>query len=1367
MDSAFDDAASGDDTNPKTVELIKPAAVVEHFQNDSGVPGTGVVAVLDELRANQPATGSMEERNGTLTLVVPEGGRSPGKTSSPGKKSLGGKGKSFLQHVPEAEVEEIEEKVDAILNSGLLPNSTTEKAIAQFLNEDPKLVKLLKRYDTDGNGEFDMKEISNIMNDLIKRKEQVHLMRKVVAFAVILILFVLASNTALTLWMLNITKVVDVNNARHYLTDKTGNLVVTDKPRYYVSISDLPSLPPKALNALSRLSFVTTDGSLHNYDVQGIEFGSPTNDSVSLFFTSSKKLVVTGKQAIFKKVEESGQLVTLDVATDKTVVYQRRLQMVKGMNPAEAENLAERCSLDGGVCYHTFSEMMHLNGKTATDTLVDAEVDVYGNRRSLAISDPTVTYGEITADAVALTADSRSALGEAGAFLKTILSSVDVGSSNTVVISFHMLDRCINYDTLAKRCTRPAPMSQVDVSTNATDDPYNVPPFYGLGASDGKWYFDDEIYYSKDTNTVQLRVRYAHDPLKDRRVHVVLVDRNDPTHIVSYDEVLIDNKPTVTNFKRSVDDKGNVDNFFTNRRLQLADDAFMRHVSAKLAGFPEIIVSDELLGENADEHHGSLRVDVSTAAALTDRRLGTASNLTSSLPEIVIQTKFSSESYCSVPLTAEQKIKYDNKVTSLPGKIFGDVTGGVSDPMALFYSVNVESVKGFIQWPVASMSVPAQLAAILPRAQLQAYLDNHMKASPPPNAGKARVLSEVVEYNLYVGDELETKIAESSHSLRGENSADDVPEFLQHSQNARETLKKHLEAHKKAVQAMHSRMHSIRTEGILPTRAQCDTVKPTTQPTPSAVFTQKPTSAGDPQYSPYVTQDIFRTQKSQWDNRQIGQSAQYLFQKYVSQNKRLDSTNWYEKIPSYSVTSLSSECSAFNTKWSTFLSLLADYQALIEKMLNDAQKLLDDIDSIKTARDFLYDLVLIRDGMVPLILVFSKIPYVGGAIKAMFDLYDKAITKPVKPIYNEVNGLQQQIDKRGIVCKIQRFITYLHSMEAALTMISKSNVDMQGLVIVDNYCPSNVVVKGVCTSLNTVVGEAVTVMQTLKEVANTVSTFLVVFAGFARIFDSFVKALDMKVLSAISSVFGILGDLLLSSIGFWWPDIQIDYQEVCVGISYPCGVKRCSRRVLGRRIYWPCGVQMCGEVVCTEVPVPILVNVWVSFTVQEIIDQASAIEGLILDAMTKALEEVVKKMGIVIPSIPIPGLPVENVVTNTMNQLDSLDLDVILTQVFTKLTDVVSGLKFEVPYCSSGPTVCYTGPHANMFLAGYDQSLGTLVTNYKYTDLSGAQTACSLSPQCGGLTFETDTKMWTMRNGLGYGLLGSPSGEISYLKTKC
>lgn len=212
--------------------------------------------------------------------------------------------------------------------------------------------------------------------------------------------------------------------------------------------------------------------------LSGIRFGSPTNDSVSLFFTSTKKLVVTGKQAIFNEVvEESGQYISLGVATDQSVEYQRRLQLVQAMSDADSENLAHRCSLDHGVCYHTFEEMLRLNGKSPA--LVDAEVDVYGNRR-LKNSDPRVTYAEISADAVALTADSRSALLEAKNFLSSIFSALNVSTSNTAVISFHMLDRCINYDTLVTRCKRPAPSSQNYISNNAAVDPYTVLPFLGL-----------------------------------------------------------------------------------------------------------------------------------------------------------------------------------------------------------------------------------------------------------------------------------------------------------------------------------------------------------------------------------------------------------------------------------------------------------------------------------------------------------------------------------------------------------------------------------------------------------------------------------------------------------------------------------------------------------------------------------------------------------------------------------------------------------------------------------------------------------------------------------------------------------------------
>lgn len=176
---------------------------------------------------------------------------------------------SFYPNVPEAEILEIEEKIDSIVNSGLLPDDVDEMTISEFLGSNPKLIKLLKKYDNDGNGELDMKELAMIFGDLAKRRHQVHVMRRVIAFAVLLVIILLVANTLLTLWMLKVTQVVSTTNDNNYLTNRKGDLVVTDKPRYYVSISDLSSLPPKALNALTRLSFATVDGSLHNYDVQG------------------------------------------------------------------------------------------------------------------------------------------------------------------------------------------------------------------------------------------------------------------------------------------------------------------------------------------------------------------------------------------------------------------------------------------------------------------------------------------------------------------------------------------------------------------------------------------------------------------------------------------------------------------------------------------------------------------------------------------------------------------------------------------------------------------------------------------------------------------------------------------------------------------------------------------------------------------------------------------------------------------------------------------------------------------------------------------------------------------------------------------
>ena len=113
-------------------------------------------------------------------------------------------------------------------------------------------------------------------------------------------------------------------------------------------------------------------------------------------------------------------------------------------------------------------------------------------------------------------------------------------SPDTVTMKFVMKERCENYPQLAKRCkTTPA----MDTDSGASPDIVEkFSPFYGLSPSDSKWVFADEIEYSKDKYSTRLRVRYAHDPLRDYRTHVILQDVSNPSRIVTYDEVVIQNE---------------------------------------------------------------------------------------------------------------------------------------------------------------------------------------------------------------------------------------------------------------------------------------------------------------------------------------------------------------------------------------------------------------------------------------------------------------------------------------------------------------------------------------------------------------------------------------------------------------------------------------------------------------------------------------------------------------------------------------------------------------------------------------------------------------------------------------------------------
>jgi hypothetical protein len=165
---------------------------------------------------------------------------------------------------------DIEMKVMAIAEHGLLHNETVmEIDFNKKILQDPALFKLLEKYDANGDGELNIEEISRVFNDIVMKKKNFNTMKFVLIFTVMMVVILLGSNTLLTLWMLKLTKVVSTNSSNKYLTNLNDDLLATDKPVYYVTIADLPLLPSAALDALSRLSFTTEDGSLHNYVVKG------------------------------------------------------------------------------------------------------------------------------------------------------------------------------------------------------------------------------------------------------------------------------------------------------------------------------------------------------------------------------------------------------------------------------------------------------------------------------------------------------------------------------------------------------------------------------------------------------------------------------------------------------------------------------------------------------------------------------------------------------------------------------------------------------------------------------------------------------------------------------------------------------------------------------------------------------------------------------------------------------------------------------------------------------------------------------------------------------------------------------------------
>lgn len=420
------------------------------------------------------------------------------------------------------------------------------------------------------------------------------------------------------------------------------------------------------------------------------------------------------------------------VMDDSSSVTSRRLRMLEA-DEGDAD-LARRCSITPGVCYHTMAEMRHLHrlarasgsGRQLVDTVEDDDVD--GGQ---------LTYAEINADLAILSVDSRSSLTQASSFLSGLLdANLTTAADGTTSIFFVMKERCVNYAGLADTCnSAPAPT----VSSATADQDVNntveeqLRPYPGLHVEGSKWLFVDEVEYNKDAYTVQLKVRYSHDSLRDTRRHVVMVDRQNPDKVVTYDEVTTLQDPAnptnqydepvlyVTNYvEESTADDDTTDGIglSRSRRLRAADDMLLTHMRRKIAGFPDIFVHDAVVGYHLDRlpDHAQRRLatddddydDLDDIVTLTSTVTTTNANALMDVTNTTDAQQTGAMSSDTATLMEDQLL---GAVTRMPCQIlnltYSDdaLPPNLAEPEATFGGLTIETLDGLIQWPSASAVV--------------------------------------------------------------------------------------------------------------------------------------------------------------------------------------------------------------------------------------------------------------------------------------------------------------------------------------------------------------------------------------------------------------------------------------------------------------------------------------------------------------------------------------------------------------------------------------------------------------------------------------------------------------------------------------
>lgn len=1134
----------------------------------------------------------------------------------------------------------------------------------------------LSEFDQDGDNHISISELVSALEHLHGERRKSARMRKYLwILAGIFSLFLLAT-FGLQFGAIELSKESKVDSddgIAGAMRDLSGNMIVTETPKVYTTLLDIPRLPPVALHSIKELTFTTTDEVVHTYSVFGTKLSASSDVFYVLFqYGSRLKLNTTAATGVLEVVDPySGSTTDYPVILE---TYSRRLSSLLDLHKAGGGNdLLNRCTNDG-FCYHTFEEMLSMGNIPSSSAS--------GRRLQTANPEGGAGMAQIDAD-IKVLLEGHSTLSAASDFINSFFDGIEEGGTTT--LSFIMEERCLNYDDLADQCRNtPAPSEGDGFGT--------VAPWPGLGSRQGGWYFRDEIEYSKDPHTIQMKVRYAQDPLRENRKWVIMMDRDpDSSRVLTYEEVVTVKNPVnpaielleattfITNFELSDTVPDDMEGGFMiegdglrrlSEKMEGFDYRFHRHIRKHhIKGFPDITIPERILRTPTHDSSGQKLMENEDFR----RKLQEDDGIDDDADRETIEIDTSATKSHTVGQVELDRLDDDLKEAyaglnetykSVPGQIInttfeGDgVPDDTSEPETYFLEPELVTVATNLVWPRWTENV-----------DVEEFLD-----VPIISRDLLAFEYEGVKNDTSAGADDRRRLRESSRRLREQELTDKQKTHVdkrqaRYNKRARK-LKEGIADFKDAVKML---------TGITQAANKAQTVKKQERKSRSVSALRKLST------SPRLT---FKQKVSGWiDSEEDGMKYDLIKEAALTSAQISNagmqsgpSDGWYSYTPRLNCALMSESVNDFNDNMQT---ILYDNQM----RLNDAGELT--LEGLEIAESFSTALGLIervRDAMKLVIPILQNIPYIGFVLKTFYNMISRMITLTVSQVKNAIDPLLDKIESKDVEGKIED-VMIANTLLAEMLMVVVGQTHLTHYVTVaDATCPNQVGVttQGICSDVEPLFSDINTELEKIIVPIQSFVTFLdekmrPAFEQAAAFLSTSVWNAFEPVLEGVDSVLTIVEGFLSTVFSATFPWICWTTQQFCTLIWYPCGVAWC-KSCGWWCIWWPCGVHWCNFQACVWLPVPYVCEIGVSVSVMQILDGILSALSFAADAITWLVSQAAEALGIEFPTITLPGLPSGAVFSEIKEKLDQIfDVSPITDEIKAAVESLQNELADKLP----------------------------------------------------------------------------------------